>query len=82
VTVTSSLESRESIFREKLPAYPKIRSECPLQLPLDPSQQTRISVDRQQQRPVTPVPHGHGIRLGIDCSWGYMDARCAAEQVH
>jgi hypothetical protein len=71
MAVMRSLERSQSLFREKLPTYAKIRSERPLQLPLYPSEQTRISVDRQQQRPVTPVPHGHGIRLGIDCSRGY-----------
>jgi hypothetical protein len=36
-----------------------------LQLRLDPSKLTRIRIDRQEQRPVTPVPHGHDLRLGI-----------------
>jgi hypothetical protein len=63
--VLGPLEGPYRVFGKQLPANPKISPERALQLPLDPSQLTRIRVDRQQQRPVTPLSDGHDTRLGI-----------------
>ena len=53
-----------SVLGKQLPTNPKVSTERALQLPLDPPQQTRIRLDRQQQRPVTPLSDGHDTRLG------------------
>jgi hypothetical protein len=62
--VPGPLKCPHRVFGKQLPTNPEVGTERALQLSFDPPQQTRIRIDRQKQRPVTPLSDGHDTRLG------------------